>query len=52
MGEQMTMVEFLTFLANCDGEQAMEKIERFQNGGLVVDGISALELSSAQHVRR
>jgi hypothetical protein len=52
MGEQMTMMEFLTFLANCDSEQAMDKIERFQNGGLVVDGVSALELTNEQHIRR
>lgn len=40
MIEQMTTLEFLTFLATCSGDEAIQKISQFQSGGLMIDDIT------------
>ena len=40
----MTMTKFLTILASCSGDEALDLINKFQSGAFYVDGVSADEL--------
>ena len=44
MIEQMTLIEFLNFLKKANGDEAIEKIDQFQRGGLSVSGVTVDEL--------
>ena len=46
MRENLTLHEFLTFLATCSGDEAISKISQFQSGGLSVEDIGIDELES------
>ena len=45
MSKNMTLREFLRFLSNCSGDDAIEIISKFQSGELTVAGISADEFN-------
>lgn len=36
MGERMTVSEFLGFLKGCSGDEAMDLIEKYQSGSLII----------------
>ena len=39
MTNNMTLMEFLRFLSDCNGDEAMEIISKFQSGSLTVAGV-------------
>ena len=41
MQENMTLNEFLSFISNCDGDEAIELISKFQEGGLTIEHLGA-----------
>lgn len=44
MPKNMTLMQFLRFLSNCSGDDAIEIISKFQSGAITVAGVSADEL--------
>lgn len=43
MSKNMTLMEFLRFLSNCSGDEAIEMISKFQSGAVTVAGVSSDE---------
>ena len=41
MSENMTLNEFLEFIANCDGDEAIDIVTKFQSGGLTIEHLAA-----------
>ncbi len=41
MPDNMTLSEFLKFISACSGDEAIEIISNFQNGGLLIENIGA-----------
>jgi len=40
MIEQITLKEFLKFLSDCSGDEAIEKISQFLSCGLMIEGLT------------
>lgn len=41
MPDNMTLSEFLKFISDCDGGEAIEIISKFQSGGLLIENLGA-----------